>query len=78
MLFKGRPASKPNMRKTPVSKRQQATEELTQQSEDDPDEYRDLVFDFDESKALVKVADDFLRGDAPLAITQGAQERFES
>jgi hypothetical protein len=36
-----------------------------------------LVFDFDESKALVKVADDFLRGDTPLAITQGEQE-FES
>lgn len=37
-----------------------------------------MVFDFDESKALVKVADDFLRGDTPLAITQGEDERFEN
>ena len=78
MLFKGRPASKPNLRKTPANKRQQDTESLTAQSEDDPEEYRDMVFDFDESKALVKVADDFLRGETPLAITQGEDERFEN
>jgi hypothetical protein len=30
-------------------------------SDDDLEEYRDLVFDFDESKALVKMADDFLQ-----------------
>ena len=36
-------------------------------SDDYGDEYRDMVFDFDHSKALVRVADDYLEGrEAPL------------
>lgn len=65
MLFKGRPPSKPNLRKeTPKSlnSRKGDTSEKKEidQSEYDPDEYRDMVFDFDQSKALVQMADDFL------------------
>jgi len=60
MLFKGRPPSKPTLRKTPQTKKKRDDE-----SDDDADEYRDVVFDFDESKALVKIADDFLKGVDP-------------
>jgi hypothetical protein len=57
MLFKGKPPSKPNLRKTSQTKMRRDAD-----SDDDLDEYRDIVFDFDESKALVQAADDFLKG----------------
>lgn len=67
MLFKGRVPSKPQLKKKPSQKT--APEDKEALSDDDTSEYRDLVFDMNESKALVQMADDFLHGEPPLALT---------
>lgn len=71
MLFKGRAPSKPQLKKKPSQKKAEEKEAL---SDDDTSEYRDLVFDMNESKALVQMADDFLYGEPPLSLTHGDVE----
>ena len=76
MLFKkGTPSKPAKPGKPPASKGPRAQSELKKkpqqtQSEVDSDEYNDMVFDIDESRQLVQMADDFL-SNKPLAITEG-------
>lgn len=73
MLFKGRKPTKPQLKKKP-SQQKAAHEDREAPSDDDTSEYRDLVFDMNESKALVQMADDFLTGQPSLALTQGEDD----
>lgn len=52
MLFKRKTPSKPNLKPSSQQSKQKAAQR-DDQSDDDLSEYRDMVFDIDESKALV-------------------------
>ena len=73
----GKGNSRARQAKNASAMRDKNLEEESQADSDLEDEYKDTVFDFDQSKALVQMAEDYLDNKPMLALMAGIEEDYE-